>query len=136
MNYFIVMDGGETGPHPPITINRLFQNGQLRADQLCRAENSQQYRRLDEVFRHFAPSPEIAAHARRRVARWNQKILISSSLSVGPCLTFLGVFRLVHERVDKAGIMMTMAGLMVIWLGVVAVWKILTEPKEPRSGGG
>jgi hypothetical protein len=72
MKYFVTTEFGEAGPYTAATLNRMFQKGQVRGDHLCREENSQQRRRLDDVFRHFAPSATVVVDARRNVARWNQ----------------------------------------------------------------
>ena len=80
MEYFLTTEQGELGPFPMVKINRMFRAGEIRADHLCRPENSQEKQRLDVMFKHFAPSKDIVASARKNVATYNTSAGNSSML--------------------------------------------------------
>jgi hypothetical protein len=140
MRYFVVTDGGESGPHTPAVLNRMFQKGQVRGEQLCREENSQQTRRLDEVFRHFAPSQEVVMKARKNVAQWNQQAG-AASISLGIVFVAIGVFRTLITTNIFSGIAFFIVGIGLIVngvaqrrRGVAAAAKLAaSEPTPPVS---
>ncbi len=80
MNYFLTTEHGELGPFPMVKINRMFRAGEIRGDHLCRPENSQDKQRLDAMFKHFAPSQDVVASARKNVAAYNTSAGNSSML--------------------------------------------------------
>lgn len=109
MNYHVVVDGRETGPFPPAALNRMRRKGEIRGEQLCRLENGTELRRLDEVFRHFAPSQEVVAEARKNVARWNVDAG-TSSISVGAVMAGGGLLRTVLTM-DLRGVAFIIVGI-------------------------
>lgn len=117
MKYYVLTEAEESGPYSAATLNRMFQKGQVRADQLCREEGSQQTRRLDEVFRHFSPSKEVVLEARKNVSKWNQQAgAASTSLGIG-FLTF-GILRAVMRGNIFSGVALLIVGIGLVVNGV------------------
>ena len=69
--FFVITDSGETGPFTPPMINRMFSKKEIIGSQLCRREDSSEYQRLDEVFRHMSPSQAAVVEARANIAAYN-----------------------------------------------------------------
>jgi hypothetical protein len=115
MNYFVLVDGRETGPFSPAILNRMHRKGEVRGEHLCRAEKGVDVRRLDEVFRHFAPPQDVVVEARKNVAQWNLEAG-AKSLSFGGLMIFIGVLRmLLSAFMDLRGI-----ALVIVGIGLVA----------------
>ncbi len=92
MNYYLNTEHGEIGPFPMVKINRMFRAGEIRGDHLCRPENSQEKQPLDVMFKHFAPSQDVVASARKNVAAYNTSEG-NSSMLIGLALIVLPAMR-------------------------------------------
>src|SRR5690349_1785683 len=115
MKYYLVTAQGETGPFTVEKVNRMFQKGEVRGEQLCRAENSKETQRLDAVFKHFAPSQAVAVKARREVANYNVSAG-SGSVNTGVLMAGAATFALFassHFLIWKIGFIIVGISLIV-----------------------
>jgi hypothetical protein len=136
MTYYITTAQGETGPFTVEKLNRMFQKGEIRGEQLCRVEDSQQQRRLDEVFKHFAPSQAVALKARRDVAAHN----VSSgggSVSLGGALVAGALFAMIGlQRISAWKIGAIIAGIWLIMNGMKQQKQGLDAQKKMKPASG
>ena len=97
MKYFVLTSTGEIGPFTMAQLNRNFAAGTIHGAQLCRAENSQERRRLDEQFRHMGGNQAVVEAARVNVAKY-QREDGHSTRTVGSLMVISGFLGLFSER--------------------------------------
>lgn len=114
MKYFIYTEAGEIGPFPMEKINRMFSKGEIRGHQLCRSENSDAKKRLDAVFKHFAPSQDVVAAARKNVANYNVNEG-SGSMLIGVALILVPAYRMLM----KGGNLLGLIPFLIVGIGLV-----------------
>ena len=140
MNYFLTTEHGELGPFPMVKINRMFRAGEIRGDHLCRPENSQEKQRLDVMFKHFAPSQDVVASARKNVAAYNTSAGLSSMglglalIAVPSIRAFMkggNVFALIPWLI--VGIGLLIRGYAQNARGVKAMEKLAPPPTPPKN---
>jgi hypothetical protein len=117
MNYWVLTPTGETGPYSVATLNRMHQKGEVRGDQMCRAEKATAVRRLDEVFRHWAPPQDVVHEARKNVAQWNQQAG-QAAITGGLAMIGYGIFKMIQLGTPLAGIPFLVVGIGLLAAGI------------------
>src|SRR5688572_2606295 len=111
MKVFVQSQNGEDGPFSLPELRRLFEEGKLDVDQLCRVDGASEQKALRLQFPEFATAmrdPEEEAWTKRRAQRRSKRI---QSMAAGALLFVTGIACLFVLRPWK-GVIMVVCGFV------------------------
>ena len=116
MKVFVQSQNGEGGPFSPLELRRLFEQGKLVEDQLCRVDGAAEKKPLIQLFPEFATEnvdPEEEAREKRRAQRRKKRI---RGMVGGALLFVTGLVFLFTPRPLK-GVIMVVSGFVLFVYG-------------------
>ena len=113
MKLFLITPAGEDGPYTSAQINRMHAQGQIKPDQLCRAEGSDDAKPICEILRHLAPSAAVATAAKKQVAAYNQNAG-SAGATTGSIMLIIGLLSICFFNPLNVGY-----GLIIVGSGLI-----------------
>ena len=133
MKVFIQSQSGEDGPFSPPELRRLFEQGKILGDQLCRIDGSTEMKPLIERFPEFVTEyfdPEEDA----REKRWAQRKKKRIRFLVGGSLLFVTGIVFLFTPSPLNGVFMVICGFFLFVHGCIQNPDGHRRPREGRKG--